>query len=104
MKAALFIFVVFGALIGLVVYALSKCTPRPRPPDVQRADTATQEGGRFRIRIEQTFSDRSAYQCERNVYVIEDTLTGCEYVGISGVGVSEIGSHLAGKGHRTDER
>ncbi|MDK4687856.1 hypothetical protein [Kingella negevensis] len=36
---------------------------------------------------------RTAYGNKRGVYVIKDSDTGREFVGISGVGIAELGSH-----------
>jgi hypothetical protein len=59
-----------------------------------------------RIKIVRTavFRDDLAYNSVRGVYIITDTQTGKEYIGISGVGISETGSHRAGKSSVSDER
>jgi hypothetical protein len=38
------------------------------------------------------------------IYRIVDSKTGKEYIGISGVGISENGSHSSGKSSMSDER
>jgi len=45
------------------------------------------------------FRDALAYDNWRGVYLIQDKQTGQEYIGISGIGISEISSHtqLVGK-------
>ena len=48
---------------------------------------------RFEIRLEQMVADEIAYGDRRGVYVILDRQTGREYVGISGVGIAELGAH-----------
>ncbi len=50
--------------------------------------------------------DDLAYGGRRGIYSIRDSKTGIEYIGISGVGISETGSHRFGaKGARgSDER
>ena len=50
------------------------------------------------------FRDDTAYNSRRSVYVIIDNKTGKEYIGVSGVGISETGSHSTGKSTITDER
>ena len=48
--------------------------------------------------------DQLAYNGERGVYRIVDKETGKEFVGVSGVGIAEVGAH---RGHRhtiQDER
>lgn len=37
-------------------------------------------------------------------YIITDTKTGTEYIGVSGIGITETGSHQAGKARVADER
>lgn len=59
---------------------------------------------RFKIERVSIFRDRLAYGNDRGVYVITDTRTGQEFVGVSGVGISELGSHQSGKTHISDER
>lgn len=50
------------------------------------------------------FRDDTAYNSRRSIYVIVDRKTGKEYIGVSGVGISETGSHRAGKSNVMDER
>lgn len=51
------------------------------------------------------FRDDVAYNDRRAVYVIVDHKTGAEYIGVSGVGITETGSHNCGKNcTRQDER
>jgi hypothetical protein len=49
-------------------------------------------------------NDSTAYGSERAVYRITDSKTGKEFIGISGVGISETGTHRTGKAHHQDER
>lgn len=48
--------------------------------------------------------DEVAYRGYRGVYIIRDKKTGQEFVGVSGVGISELGSHMSGKVNYQDER
>lgn len=48
--------------------------------------------------------DSLAYGGERGVYRIRDNKTGAEFIGVSGVGIAETASHLAGKVPVGDER
>jgi hypothetical protein len=66
----------------------------------------SQDGtGRFVLEAVDRYSDGNAYNSTRTVYVLRDTETGREFVGVSGVGIAEIGSHSTGKNHTaTDER
>ena len=59
---------------------------------------------RYDLKKVQTFRDTDAYTHVRNVYVLVDTETGKEYLGISGIGITEMGSHTQGKTQVADER
>lgn len=49
--------------------------------------------------------DKLAYSGRRGIYIIKDTITGKEFVGLSGIGISELRSHTVGKGlSAKDER
>ena len=49
--------------------------------------------------------DDLAYNDRRGIYRITDTKTGQTWIGVSGVGITEIGQHSCGKGCITsDER
>lgn len=50
------------------------------------------------------FKDELAYDNKRGIYLIVDTKTDIEYIGISGIGISEVGSHRSGKSTFEDER
>lgn len=65
---------------------------------------AENEPGRFIISRVQIIRDELAYNDKRGVYTIKDTVTGKEFVGLSGVGITELGSHQSGKTTTTDER
>lgn len=59
-----------------------------------------------RIEINQigVFMDELAYNDMRGIYIIFDNKTGKEFIGISGIGISDIGSHTNGKATTSDER
>ena len=58
-----------------------------------------QDNPRIKVTRVGVFKDDVAYNDRRGVYVIQDTTTGREYIGVSGIGISELGSHttMAGK-------
>ena len=58
----------------------------------------------FELIKKQTFYDPDAYNRTRSVYVLKDKATGKEYIGVSGIGISERGSHTSGKSTIEDER
>lgn len=91
-------------ILALVALGLAGCDV-PRAKRTELAVTPeTQSGDRFTITRAAEFSDSFAYSGRRAIYVIRDTKTGAEYFGISGIGISEIGSHRSGKTTIRDER
>jgi hypothetical protein len=59
---------------------------------------------RFSVARIGVVDDDLAYGGQRGVYLIKDSETGAEYFGVSGVGISETGSHtrMVGKTTVTD--
>lgn len=57
------------------------------------------DADRIKVTKMSEFRDWLAYDNRRGVYLIQDKQTGREYIGISGIGISEVGSHsqLVGK-------
>jgi hypothetical protein len=53
---------------------------------------------RFTLARAQIVKDELAYGRERGVYILKDNETGREYIGVSGIGITEIGRHNCGKG------
>lgn len=49
-------------------------------------------------------ADDLAYGHRRGLYRIVDRETGREFIGVSGVGITEVGAHKAGKSTVEDER
>lgn len=70
----------------------------------QSGDTEYPQQSRFDLEKVARFHDLSAYGCCRDIYLLTDKNTGKEYIGISGIGISELGSYGAGKSHTADER
>lgn len=59
---------------------------------------------RFNLEKVQTFGDTDAYGNIRNIYILTDSETGKEYIGISGIGIVEMGYHISSKNNVPDER
>jgi hypothetical protein len=77
--------------------------PPPAPPSPPVASPAPPR--RFVLSRVQIVKDGLAYGGERGVYVLTDAETGREYIGVSGIGITEIGRHNCGKGcTKQDER
>lgn len=69
----------------------------------QRIDLQIKSDSRFEITRISAFKDDLAYDSWRGVYLIKDAKTGREYVGVSGIGISEIASHPMGKGQTAED-
>jgi hypothetical protein len=99
----------------LLALALCACgrPPAPETPaeaaarDAREREAAAGEE-RVQVTLLRTFRDSTAYGGRRAVYLIRDTATGTEFIGVSGVGVAETGSHAERSGEQTvtveDER
>lgn len=81
---------------------LSGC--RDKSMDVPNRDLRPMQGDRVSVELISTFPDSEAYNSVRKVYIIRDNTTGREYFGVTGVGISEVGTHSNGKSSSTHER
>jgi len=92
-------------IAALVCLSQAGCEVQSPPP---KKNLVLERTDRFQVVRVSTFEDRLAYGSERGVYTLRDLQTGKEYVGVSGVGISELGSHTvrSNKRDRTvpDER
>lgn len=59
---------------------------------------------RYEVTRVEIFGDNLAYEGKRGIYEIIDHKTGKHYFGISGIGITEIGSHTEDKTTVKDER
>lgn len=92
-------------LIAIMLPLLASCAktddddalPMAGPP-------AIDDNVRVRVQLLNVYRDKLAYGNSRGVYLIKDTKTGVEYIGISGIGIQEVGSHSVGKTQQEDER
>jgi hypothetical protein len=86
----------------VLLLGLASCEPRP---DMQIISEATQNvERRFTIQKIAVFSDALAYDGKRGIYIVVDLDTKKEFIGVSGIGISELGSHKEGKITVQDER
>lgn len=92
-----------ASLVGLA--ALAICMSCGPDPDTKMGVTVpVQDNSRITVTRVGVIADDLAYDEKRGIYVITDKQTGQEYVGVSGIGISELGSHHAGKAVVSDER
>lgn len=82
------------------------CEPKPTQPIT--VISGEQSSPRYTVHRVGVISDDLAYNSRRGIYEIYDTKTGITYVGLSGVGIAELGSHTVSHGKTTaqhpDER
>lgn len=85
---------------------LASCSPDPDTPMGVNSPAAAQNTAYGRIQIVRVgvIKDDLTYGARRGLYIITDTQTGKEYIGVSGVGISETGAHNTGKTRSSDER
>jgi hypothetical protein len=81
------------ALVALVF--LAACKPAPNMPMKETAPIMQSE--RVSVTRIGVFEDDLAYDNRRGIYVIKDSQTGKEYIGVSGIGITESGIHSCGK-------
>ncbi len=89
----------------ICLFVLAACEPTAsyqqyregKPVEIQTED-------RIVVKRIAVIPDDIAYSDYRGVYLITDKKTGKEYIGLSGVGISESGSHQSGKASISDER
>jgi hypothetical protein len=92
--------------IGLVLLTLILlgCGESQRDMQQTPGETVTSPVARVEIHKIGTFTDKLAYEGGRGIYTIVDKKTGTEFIGISGIGISETGVHNVGKSTVSDER
>lgn len=92
--------------LSLAVVALVGCDIQPTPPDpmqqpLHRADYSQPSTNveavkilpRVKVTLVNVINDELAYGNKRGVYLIHDNKTGREFIGISGIGISELSTH-----------
>jgi hypothetical protein len=79
----------------LLTLMLGACSPDPdmRMQSIPSKLEPGVAGGRIIVKRIGIFEDALAYHNRRGVYLIQDTVTGHEFIGISGVGISDLGNH-----------
>lgn len=90
--------------VALFVLAVAACELQQPAPQIDSSLANKENVDRFSVVRVSKFRDDLAYNNWRGIYIITDKSTGVEYVGVSGIGISELGSHKSGKSTVTDER
>lgn len=97
-------------ILAITTLLLVGCTPADPTMHMQNEQeqyaraAGVKQDHRVSVTRIDVFKDSIAYQEIRGVYLIKDRVTGKEFVGISGIGITEVGSHKQGKTTVSDER
>lgn len=98
--------------LGALVLSLAAATgigcsqedSTPKIPLEKNSEMPTNNTSRYKVKMVATFEDDIAYGNKRGIYEITDTQTGKVYLGVSGIGITETGSHSQDKSTVEDER
>ncbi len=93
---------VLGGLSAL----LSGCSPDPtiEMKTETHLPLEAESNPNYSVTRVAVFKDNLAYGDLRGIYEIVDVKTGKKYLGVSGIGICEIGSHTVDKTSVEDER
>jgi hypothetical protein len=83
-------------LLPLLALSLAGCIPEPDTNlklSSPKGSSKIESAARFEVERVGIFKDDLAYGSRRGIYLIRDTHTGKEFVGLSGIGISELGYH-----------
>lgn len=94
------------AAVAACVLLLAGCDQGPKAPTSQMGVASQMSADADRVSVTKLseFHDGLAYNDTRGVYLIKDKQTGQEFIGVSGIGITELGSHKSGKTWHEDER
>lgn len=91
-------------LTSILMLAACEESETERQQREQQEKIAMENQGRVKVTQITRFNDSIAYNGVRGIYLITDEKTGKEFIGISGIGITEVGSHSSGKSTSRDER
>lgn len=91
-------------LTSLLMLSACQESEAERVEREQKRGVQVEPQSRVTVKRISKFYDNIAYNGERAIYLIIDEKTGKEFIGISGVGITEVGSHSSGKNSVRDER
>lgn len=96
---------VVSSLIGALCLGFAACSPSPTiEMRTENPIQKVQSNSRYSVERVAVFEDNLAYNSRRGIYEITDHKTGQKYIGVSGIGISQRGSHSNGKQTFADER
>lgn len=83
------------------------CNEKADTPLEKKTARFDSNSTRFKVERVALFDDDLAYDGQRGVYLITDKETQKQYLGVSGIGISELGVHSTGQKNnprKADER
>jgi hypothetical protein len=83
--------------VFLLMILVAGCERREDEQAAHSMPMSTVTESRIKVTRISVFKDGLAYGDYRGIYVIEDNKTGEEFIGISGIGITEVGHHHCGK-------
>lgn len=89
-----------SVIAALALALLLGCEPPNKTPPTNMKMNVS---GRVQITLLNQFKDDLAYGDTRGIYLIRDTETNQEFIGVSGIGITEVGSHKSGKHSRSED-
>lgn len=90
------------AAVAACVLLLAGCDQGPQPAHskMELASQMSADADRVSVTKLSEFRDELAYNNWRGVYLIRDKQTGTEFIGVSGIGITELGSHTYSCGNK----
>ncbi len=85
-------------ILILIAFSIAACADNSDQTNLINSKFESAENSdRFTVTKVSKFKDTDAYNQYRCIYLIKDNLKNKEYLGVSGIGVSELGSHPEGE-------
>lgn len=81
------------AAVALLLLAGCDNGPKPAESEMDVASQLSTDADCITVTKLSEFRDGLAYNDWRGVYMMKDKKTGQSWIGISGIGISEVGSH-----------
>ncbi|MFH1307367.1 MAG: hypothetical protein ABIH72_00770 [archaeon] len=89
---------------GALIFSCVACGPAATVEMKKETNPEYDKSERYDVQRVGVFQDDLAYHNKRGIYEIRDRKTGNGYFGISGIGITEVGSHSDGNSSVEDER
>ena len=77
--------------LGLLVFLFNGCDDNNIYTNPVKELVIDNQSARFKLEKIQSFSDFAADNGVRNVYILVDKTSGIEYLGVEGLGLTQIG-------------